>query len=134
MLRTMRRNLTLLLSLLIAISFLTARVVSAQSAGPGTSGVVDVAQFITAAGTAALMTKMVVDGIRAAVALPSLITLIMVFSIAVGSQFLLVMASGGSFTKQSFAQNVVIGLFAFGTAIGSTELAKRAEETKKNAA
>lgn len=128
------RSRSILLSLFIAITLFCARLVEAQSAGPGTAGVVDVAQFITAAGTAALMTKMVVDGIRAAIALPSVVTLLLVFGIAVASQFLLGAASGGRLTRQTAAQNLVIAIFAFGTAIGSTELAKRAEETKKNAA
>jgi hypothetical protein len=122
---------TKILFLLLVGSLVCARLVAAQAASPGASGVVDVAQFITAAGSSALLTKIIVDAIRSAIPISAGWTVAMVFVVAVACQFLLTMASGGAFSRQTSSQNLVIAIFAFGTAVGSNELSKRAEETKK---
>lgn len=91
----------------------------------------NLAQFIQAAAGAGFIAKMVVDGIRMAVDLPRWAPVLLAFIAAEGGEFLLLLSQGATFTTQTTAQSVIIGLIAWAIAIGSTELQKRANKTEE---
>lgn len=91
----------------------------------------DLAQFIQAAAGAGFIAKMVVDGIRMAVDLPRWAPVLLAFVAAEGGEFLLLLSQGATFTTQTTARAVIVGLIAWAIAIGSTELQKRANRTEE---
>lgn len=91
----------------------------------------NLAQFIQAAAGAAIIAKMVVDGLKMAFDMPRWAPVVLAFVAAQGGEFLLLLSQNATFSKPTIAQAVLIGLIAWGLAIGSTELQKQAaKETK----
>lgn len=91
----------------------------------------NLATFIQAAAGAGFIAKMVVDGVRMAVDMPRWAPVLLAFVAAEGGEFLLLLSQGATFTRQTTAQAVIVGLIAWAIAIGSTELQKRASRTKE---
>lgn len=91
----------------------------------------NLAQFIQAAAGAGFIAKMIVDGIRMAIDLPRWAPILLAFVAAEGGEFLLLLSQGATFTQQTIAQAVTIGLIAWGLTIGVTELQKRASKTEE---
>lgn len=86
----------------------------------------NLAQFIQAAAGAGFIAKMVVDGVRMAVDMPRWAPVLLAFFAAQGGQFLLLLSQDATFTNQTIAQAVTIGLIAWGLTVGATELQKKA--------
>lgn len=91
----------------------------------------NLATFIQAAAGAGFISKMVVDGVRMAVDMPRWMPVLLAFIAAEGGEFLLLLSQGATFTTQTTAQAIIIGLIAWAIAIGSTELQKRANRTEE---
>lgn len=90
---------------------------------------VDVAGFVQAAGAASLFAKMVVDGVKVATDLPRWAPVLLALIAALGGEFLLLLGQGAMFTTQLYAQATMIGIFAWGLAIGVTALQTKANKT-----
>jgi hypothetical protein len=90
----------------------------------------DVVGFLQAAATAALIAKLVVDGIKLAADLPRWAPVLLAFAAAEGGQFTLMLANNAVFSKPAVASGVIIGLFAWGLAIGATSLQTFANKTE----
>jgi hypothetical protein len=86
----------------------------------------DLATFIQAAAGAGFIAKMVVDGIRMAVDMPRWMPILVAFFAAQLGEFLLLLSQNATFTSQSIASASIIGLIAWGLAIGSTALQTKA--------
>lgn len=86
----------------------------------------DLAKFIQAAASAALIAKMVVDGVRMAVDMPRWAPILLAFVAAQVGEMLLLLSQNATFTTQSIASAAIIGLIAWGLAIGSTSLQTKA--------
>lgn len=86
----------------------------------------DLAQFIQAAAGAGFIAKMVVDGVRMAVDMPRWAPILLAFFAAQIGEFLLLLSQNATFTTQSIASAGIIGLIAWGLAIGSTALQTKA--------
>lgn len=91
----------------------------------------NLAQFIQAAAGAGFIAKMIVDGIKMAVDMPRWAPVLLAFIAAQGGEFLLLLSQGATFTQQTIAQAVTIGLIAWGLTIGVTELQKKANKTEE---
>lgn len=91
----------------------------------------NLAQFIQAAAGAAILAKMVVDGLKMAVDMPRWAPVLLAFIAAQGGEFLLLLSQNAEFTNPAIAQAVIIGLIAWAIAIGSTELQKKANRTEE---
>jgi hypothetical protein len=89
------------------------------------------AQFIQAAAGAGFIAKMIVDGIRMAVDMPRWMPILLAFAFAQMGEFLLLLSQNATFTRVTVAQAVLIGIIAWSTAIGVTELQKRVAEKPK---
>jgi hypothetical protein len=89
----------------------------------------DVVGFLQAAATAALIAKLVVDGIKLAADLPRWAPVLLAFVAAEGGQFTLMLANNAVFSKPAVASGTIIGLFAWGLAIGATSLQSFANKT-----
>lgn len=91
----------------------------------------NLAQFVQAAAGAGFIAKMIVDGIKMAVDMPRWAPVLLAFLAAQGGEFLLLLSQGATFTQQTIAQAVTIGLIAWGLTIGVTELQKKANKTEE---
>lgn len=88
----------------------------------------DVAGFIAAAAGAAFLTNLIVGGIKRA--LPNLSSAVIVglaFVSAEAGQFLLLVSQDAQFTRSSIAAATIIGLVAWGLAIGQVEVQRKAD-------
>lgn len=86
----------------------------------------NLAIFIQAAAGAGFIAKMVVDGVRMAIDMPRWMPVLLAFIAAQGGEFLLLLSQNATFTNQTIAQAVIIGLIAWAIAIGSTALQTKA--------
>lgn len=86
----------------------------------------DLATFIQAAAGAGFIAKMVVDGVRMAIDMPRWAPILLAFFAAQLGEFLLLLSQNATFTMQSIASATIIGLIAWGLAIGSTALQTKA--------
>lgn len=91
----------------------------------------NLAQFIQAAAGAAIIAKMVVDGLKMAVDMPRWAPVLLAFIAAQVGEFLLLLSQGAVFTAQTAASAGIIGLIAWGLAIGATELQSKANQVEK---
>lgn len=91
----------------------------------------NLAQFIQAAAGASLLAKMVVDGFKLAVDMPRWMPVLLAFIAAQGGEFLLLLAQNATFIPPTIAQAGIIGLLAWGLAIGATELQKKANRVEE---
>lgn len=80
----------------------------------------DVGGFLLAAGAAAFLAKLLVDGIKIAVDLPRFAPVLLAFIGAQGFQFGLLMTQEIIFTRAIIAGAVITGFVAWGLAIGAT--------------
>jgi hypothetical protein len=91
----------------------------------------DLAQFIQAAAGAGFIAKMVVDGVKMAADMPRWAPVLLAFIAAQGGEFLLLLSQNATFTAPTVAQAGIIGLLAWGLAIGSTELQTKANRVEE---
>lgn len=91
----------------------------------------NLAQFVQAAAGAAIIAKMVVDGLKMAVDMPRWAPVLLAFIAAQVGEFLLLLSQGAVFTTQTAASAGIIGLIAWGLAIGATELQSKANQVDK---
>lgn len=84
------------------------------------TGAADVGGFLLAAGAAAFLAKLLVDGIKIAVDLPRAGPVVLAFIGAQGFQFGLLMTQDVDFTRSLIAGAVITGFVAWGLAIGAT--------------
>lgn len=118
----------MLLTIIMLVVALGAYLAAMQSPPPTN---VDVAGFIQAAGSASLLAKMIVDGIKLAVDLNRWQPVVLAFVFAMGGELLLLLAQGAVFTNQLYAQAAIIGLFAWGLSVGATALQTAANRTNE---
>jgi hypothetical protein len=85
-----------------------------------TTGAADVGGFLLAAGAAAFLAKLLVDGIKIAVDLPRAAPVILAFVGAQLFQFGLLMTQEVAFTSAVIASAAITGFVAWGLAIGAT--------------
>lgn len=87
------------------------------------------AEIITQGAAAAGFAKVLVDLVKlSAIPSPSAILPILAFIFSEACAFLLSLANGGTFTKQSVSVTILIGIAATAGAIGITEAQNRANK------
>ena len=92
------------------------------------------AQFIQAAAAASLLAKMVVDGVKMAVDMPRWMPVLLAFLAAQGGEVLLLLSQNAEFNRASISQASIIGLIAWGLAIGATSLQTKANKVEEREA
>ncbi len=90
-----------------------------------------VAGFITAAAGAAFLANLIVSGIKKAVDLPRWAPVLLAFIAATGGQFLLLLTENATFDRVTNAKAVVIGLIAWGLAIGAVEVQRKGDKVEE---
>jgi hypothetical protein len=91
----------------------------------------DVVGFLQAAATASLIAKLVVDGIKLAADLPRWAPILLAFVAAEGAQFTLMLGNSAAFSGPAIASGTIVGLFAWGLAVGTTQLQTFANKTEE---
>jgi hypothetical protein len=91
----------------------------------------DLARFVQAAAGAGFIAKMVVDGVKMAVDMPRWMPVLLAFVVAQGGEFLLLLSQNATFTNPTIASAVIIGIIAWGLAIGVTALQTKANKVEE---
>jgi hypothetical protein len=84
--------------------------------------------IITTALATATIAKILVDLVRATQRMPAWASPLLALGFSIIAAFLLQLAGGGDVTLQTVASDIIAGILAAGTAVGTTELQKRGQQ------